>query len=210
MTRLARYWIVYLVLVGAACAALGASDPPPMYSSGDTVLTNAQPVGRTEGWNVAVGILATTGVLDALELPQIPGTTGAGLRNYWRNQLIGAQARTVTIKRVFDDATDANLAICARLGPASSGGNAAATGPGPNADPTNPTLTCPDRNTATAANQLGGSGGCYLMSTGDSCTFQIRPNRSGCTSSLACHQPLWVVASGGTDLGSIVNVSVAW
>lgn len=174
--------LAYAVGTAAAVAGLGVmGTPPPPYGDPGQAMTNALGgVGRTQGWTVPVPI---TNAIDVLADASVP----AAIKTDVEDPTSTYFTRFVTVKRVKDNASDANLALCARLGP--------------NTD--SPALACVD------AGSTGQGGGCYLTASGDACTFTIRPIQQ-CTSYATCHQPLWLVASGGTTLTSWVSVSVVW
>lgn len=173
--------------IAAAATAVGVlnllGSPPPPYTDPSLSISNALGgVGRNEGWTMTTSSSAAT---DALADASIP----TAIKTIVEDPSATYFTRFVTVKRTRDNNSDANLAICVRLGPTT---NAA---PG--------ILACAETN---AVNQ---GGGCYLIATGDSCTFTIRPILQ-CTSYATCHQPLWVMASGGTAETSFIHVSVTW
>jgi hypothetical protein len=159
-----------------------AGTPPPSYT-GDpaTAITNALGgVGRTQGWTVIAPAAAAVDVLASANIPAaIQADVEAPSSTY--------TTRFVTVKRVLDNASEANLAVCVRLGP----------------DTDSPALACADTD------EVGQAGGCFLTATNDSCTVTIRPIQQ-CTSYATCHQPVWVMASGGDVETTVVAVSVVW
>lgn len=197
-TRKALAYLASLIVLVIAVSAYATDPPPPAYTDPNLTTTNALGgVGLSVAWTKQVPITTATDL--------IAGTSPSiiAMRNFLRAGYAGStlfqpgntqvNPRFVTIKRISDDASDANLAICARLGPVTDGGGGSSP---------LPALSCADKNAQ------GDAGGCYLASTGDSCTLTMRPLRAGCTTWDTCHEPIWIVASGGTNNGSLVAVSL--
>ncbi len=180
-----------------------SNPPPPEYTDPNLTITNGLGgMGFAVGWKLAV---PTTTAVDALS-----GTAPSSVptRNFLRAGYAGStlwqpgnytvNPRVVIIKRTADDASDANLAICARPGTTDGGFSSSPL----------PPLACGDNNAT------GDAGGCYLASTGDFCVITLRPMRGDCGNGTTgptwdtCHTPIWIVASGGTTLTSFVSVNL--
>lgn len=195
-----KRFVVTFALLFAACVTVAHADtpPPPPYTDPSVATLNALTgVGLSMGWTKQVPI--TT----AVDLIGGTSPSSVSFRNFLRAGYGGStlftpgntqvNPRFVTIKRISDDGTDTHLAICVRVGPSTDGGGGSSP---------LPALACADTNAQ------GDAGGCYLAQTGDSCTINLRPLIQGCKTWDTCHTPLWIVASGGTDGGSLVAVSL--
>lgn len=177
-------FLFWLFSVAAATSSVAIIDvrgtPPPPYTDPSVSITNALGgVGRTQGWTAIAQLTAVDLLADSVIPAAIKTDVEAVEATY--------NTRFVTVTRILDDASEANLGVCVRLGP--------------NTD--TPALACADTD------EIGQAGGCYLIATGDRCTFTIRPIQQ-CTSYATCHQPLWAMASGGTAETTKVQVSVVW
>ena len=172
------------MIVALALLILSAQNaPPPYQSETDATVVTLGAMGRSQGWTTAMPTAAAKDVLASTVMPAAIVSDAASLQNATQN-------RVITFTRVSDDASDANLAVCVRLGPATD----------------QPALACSDKNAA------GQAGGCYLTATNSSCTITIRPPTT-CPSSPTydnCHVPVWAMASGGTNNAAFLAVSPWW
>lgn len=179
----------YLALAFACLVAFGAlaanNTPPPVDQSNPALYTvnGLAGIGRTSGFVAAVG----SGVQDliatsfATNVPADATTLNATLLR-----------KVVVTRIVADDETDA---ACVRLGP-------------PAGDPSYSVITCPAVSTASGG---ATTGGCYLVNAGDTCSFVLRPQTSGCEGQFAfCVPRLEAVSSGAPGDDVLLNVALAW